>query len=165
LEGGIAQPGPEERVTVEGAFDPVPILWQGGSAALLVSLWVSITLALAHLGGWRSLAREYRATSGFGGRRFHFQSARLGGWVGYNGSLTAGSDVFGLHLSVWSIFRMGHPPLLIPWQEVSVSIEKHRWISVAVLTFARNPGITVRITRHLAEKLAGESRGRFALPP
>jgi hypothetical protein len=164
LEGGFARPGPEERVTVEGTFELVPILTQGGLVALLISLWMGIALALAHLGGWRSLAREYRASSGFAGRRFHFQSGRFGGWVGYNSSLTAGSDVFGLHLSVWSIFRMGHPPLLIPWQEVSVSIEKHRWISVAVLTFARNPGITVRITRRLAERLAAESRGSFALP-
>jgi hypothetical protein len=151
-------------VTVEGTFELVPILTQGGLVALLISLWAGIALALAHLGGWRSLAREYRASSGFAGRRFHFQSARFGGWVGYNGSLTAGSDVFGLHLSVWSIFRMGHPPLLIPWQEVSVSIEKHRWISVAALTFARNPGVTVRITRRLAERLAAESRGSFAVP-
>ncbi len=83
--------------------------------------------------------------------------------MGYNGSLTAGANQFGLHLSVWPIFRIGHPPLFLPWSDVTVAFEKRRWITVVLLRFSRSPTTSVRMTLGLAERLAAESGGSFRL--
>ena len=44
-------------------------------------------------------------------------------WVGYKGALKVGTAPQGLYLAVWPILRLGHPPLLIPWAEISGSGE------------------------------------------
>ncbi len=126
--------------------------------------WALICAGLAHFAGWRFLARQYPASTRFGGRRFHFCSAQFGGWVGYNGSFTPGADRTGLYIAVWPIFRIGHPPLLVPWSEIQVSLEKRRWLSVALLTFMRVPSSRVRISVSLAKRLAAESGGSFDVP-
>jgi hypothetical protein len=121
--------------------------------------WSLICAGLAHFAGWRSLARLYRASTPFQGRRFHFSSAQFGGWVGYNGSFTPGADHTGLFIAVWPIFRICHPPLMVPWSEIQVSVEKRRWLTVVLLTFVRVPSARVRISLRLAERLAAESAG------
>ncbi|MFQ5592000.1 MAG: hypothetical protein ACE5HE_12610 [Phycisphaerae bacterium] len=126
--------------------------------------WALICTGLAHFAGWRSLAREYRATAPFQGRRFHFCSAQFGAWVGYNGSFTPGADHSGLFVAVWPIFRIGHPSLLVPWSEIHASVEKRRWVTVVLLRFAKLPSARVRITFRLAERLAAESAGFFRVP-
>jgi hypothetical protein len=39
--------------------------------------------------------------------------------VNYGGCITAYLGPGGLRLSVWPIFRLMHPPLLIPWDEIT----------------------------------------------
>jgi hypothetical protein len=126
-----------------------------------VVAWSLTCAVLAHFAGWRALAREYPASSPFRGRRFHFCSAQFAAWVGYNGSFTPGADRTGLFVAVWPIFRICHPPLLVPWSEIQVSVEKSRWFTVVLITFARVPSARVRITLRLAKRLAAESAGCF----
>lgn len=38
--------------------------------------------------------------------------------VSYNNCVVAEIAPAGLHLRVWMIFRLRHPPLLIPWSEI-----------------------------------------------
>ena len=38
----------------------------------------------------------------------------------YNNCLTIGVDTAGLYLSPLFFFRIGHPPLFIPWTEISL---------------------------------------------
>jgi hypothetical protein len=128
---------------------------------LLVAL---IVLALSFLGGWRRLGSHYAVGTSFNGRRFHFQSLQLRGWCGYNGCITAGSDAFHLYFSVWFPFRLGHPPLLIPWNDVRARGERRWWIPIVVLSFDREPNVALRISRRLARRLAGETRGNFRVP-
>jgi hypothetical protein len=135
-------------------------LWIVGLGA---AAWSLICTGLARFAGWRSLALEYRAASPFRGRRFHFCSAQFAGWVGYNGSFTPGADRTGLFVAVWPVFRIGHPPLLVPWSEIEISVEKGRWLTVVLLTFARVPSARVRITLRLAKRLAAESAGCFCV--
>ena len=123
--------------------------------------WSLTCAGLAYFAGWRSLAQEYPASSPFRGRRFHFCSAQFAGWVGYNGSFTPGADRTGLFIAVWPVFRLFHPPMLVPWSEIQVSVEKGRWLTVVLLTFARVPSARVRITLRLAKRLAAESAGSF----
>jgi hypothetical protein len=80
-------------------------------------LWCAICLLLSVIGGWRRLAERFPARSQPSGTRYVMQRARVG-LANYKGCLTIYSSHEGLFLSVWPIFRPGHPPLFIPRDEI-----------------------------------------------
>ena len=82
-----------------------------------VALWCVIMLQLSRLGGWHRMAAVFTAKAPAGGQRFSMQSAKVGG-VNYNRCLSIHSSPEGLHIAVWPIFRLGHPPLFLPWDEI-----------------------------------------------
>ncbi|GAA4020916.1 hypothetical protein GCM10022409_00570 [Hymenobacter glaciei] len=52
------------------------------------------------------------------------------GWVSYNGVIRASVAPAGLALSVVFVFRVGHPPLLIPWLALEpVQTRKFLWVT------------------------------------
>jgi hypothetical protein len=65
--------------------------------------------------------------------------------------MTAAEDA--LYLSVSFMFRIGHPPLCIPWSEITVSRTKRFWRSYVVLTLGNQEGIPFRISERIARKL------------
>jgi hypothetical protein len=89
-------------------------------------VWCSVCAVLARLGGWHSLARHYRALGKPNGKRFGMQSARFG-WVDYNGCLSIRVAAEGLYIAMWPMFRLAHPPLLIPWSALRVLGVNDRW--------------------------------------
>ena len=46
------------------------------------------------------------------------ESAKFGFWTGYGNCLTIHASTAGLHLKVWPIFSLGHPPLFLPASEI-----------------------------------------------
>jgi hypothetical protein len=143
---------------------PLPEAWVPVFVPLVfVVLWCLMGVLLAWIGGWGVLARHYPARSDSDGRRFWFRSGRLGG-VNYGGCLILTVSAAGLRVTALPLFRSGHPPLFIPWGDVT-AIAGRTWIFPWVeLTFAQCPGPTFRIARRLAEALARESSGRLRLP-
>ncbi len=107
---------------------------QSGNAAfpllllLLVPLYlVSLMWVLSRLSGWDRLARRFRETGVFYGESWRWQSAQFRGWCGYNNCLTIGTSPEGLHIEVMAVlipFRLFHPPLTIPWNEIEVETGK-----------------------------------------
>lgn len=85
--------------------------------ALFVGMWCVISLMLARLGGWHALAQAHRAASKPVGKRFGMESGSIG-LVSYNGCLTVCVTGEGVYMSVWPMFRLGHPPLFFPWSEI-----------------------------------------------
>ena len=86
-------------------------------------LEASINLAfniasLAAMGGWMTLAGNFRLNGAFIGRRWYLRSAQFRYIVSYGSVLTVGANDQGLYLAVLLPFRLGHPPLLIPWRFV-----------------------------------------------
>jgi hypothetical protein len=67
--------------------------------------------------GWRFLAQRYQ-TSELPGELQSFQSGRVG-LVAFKSVLNVGTSDRGLYLSVFFPFSLAHPPLLIPWSEIS----------------------------------------------
>lgn len=126
-----------------------------------IAMWVSISFLLAAMGGWNVLAKHYSARTSFLGELFWFCSGKLGGLVNYGSCLTLGSNSQGLHLSVLFPFRIGHPPLFIPWSDIVACSKKGWFFHTVDLEFSKSPGNTLRIFRGTAEKLAIESKGRF----
>lgn len=89
--------------------------------AILVPLGIVLTpWLLGRLGGWDRLARRYRAPAGRRPRegQFEFIGSGAFGLGQYNGCLMAGATPVGLYLAMWFPFRVGHPPLLIPWEAI-----------------------------------------------
>lgn len=95
---------------------------------LFVTIWCVVVYLLATLSGWARLAQVYRADERPEGTRFGRQSGKIG-WVTYNNCLTIVVNRQGLHLTLFPLFRIGHPPLSIPWSEFHRLREKHvlRW--------------------------------------
>lgn len=82
-----------------------------------ILIWSLVCVLLAWLGGWQRLARHYRCRHVPKGQPISTFVAMLGP-VNHRGTLTIQAAPEGLYLSMMVLFRMGHPPLLIPWQAV-----------------------------------------------
>lgn len=124
------------------------------------TLWCVIGAFLSYVGGWTKLARRFRCQTAFVGDRWRFQSGAMRGSVQYGNCLTLGSNSHSLYLAVFPLFRFRHPPLLIPWQEVTATRRQllfYRWVR---LELGRDEHIPLSIHSGLADRLqaaAGDS--------
>ena len=127
---------------------------------IIVGFWVAISVLLSHLGGWAALARQYGYSGEFVGERWKRQSGQMRYLMGYNNCLILGANREGLYISVAVPFLLGHPPLFIPWGEISVTREKVLWFKRAQLSLGRETPVPFQISERLADKLkasAGQS--------
>ena len=90
----------------------IPVILVG-----FVLIWSGVVYLLAWLSGWVRLARLYRVTHRPSGPPMSPWVAMLGP-VSYRGALTIQTAPEGLYLSMIVFFRIGHPPLLIPWSAI-----------------------------------------------
>ncbi len=122
---------------------------------ILVTLlcWVIISYVIAHIGGWFRLARFYRFSNVFLGKRWRFQSAQIRWKVGYNNCLTVGASPEGLYLSVMFILRFGYPPLFVPWGDISVTVVKGFFYPVLEFRFRQVPEIPMRVSERLGQEI------------
>ena len=58
-----------------------------------------------------------------------------------------------LYLSMLFLFRIGHPPLCIPWNEFQFARAKFLWLRYVVLTLGNEEKIPMRISERMARKL------------
>jgi len=124
-----------------------------------ISFWIGISFLVAHIGGWTNLGTFYRLSGSFNGECWRFQSAGLRWKVGYNNCLTVGVNPSGLYLSVFFLFRIGHPNLFIPWADISVTWGKRGLLSIYTeFRFRQAPTIPFRVNERLAQRIM-ESAG------
>lgn len=100
------------------------LLGTAGFAVAFPALWSGVTWLMGIVSGWSRLASRYRTDGRAEVTVLSAGSARIGG-AAYNNMLQVGIQPEGLRLSVWRIFRPGHPPLLIPWSDIT-DIEETR---------------------------------------
>ena len=122
-----------------------------------IIFWMLIVKLISKAGGWGALAASYKAAYPFEGTKFRFQSARLRRKTSYNNALTVGANRDGIYLKMSFIFRIGHPPLFIPWEDVSTTTTRVWWTTTIKLEFAKCPKVPLTIRKRLAEKLEGAS--------
>lgn len=94
-----------------------PHAWLWFPLVLIPGMLVLVSFFLSWLGGWRGLAQHYRLDRGGGFPCKHLVSGDMG-WVEYRSCLTVGGDERGLYLATLLPFRLGHPPLCIPWSDI-----------------------------------------------
>lgn len=81
-------------------------------------LWTFVLMSMSFIGGWRRLARRYRATRPPEGRRAIRGMTGMVGITSYNRVLTVTIADDGMFLAPLWMFRIGHPVLFIPWRDI-----------------------------------------------
>lgn len=118
-----------------------------------VGAWAVLFTLISRAGGWALLAEQYRCQETFTGSRWCFQQAQMRWMVGYNNCLTVGADPRGLFVSILFPFRIAHPPLFIPWRDISAASGQFLWVKYIELRLGREVTIPFRISYRLAQKL------------
>jgi hypothetical protein len=74
-------------------------------------------------------------------------------WGHYSGVIRMTTAEDGLYLSVFLLFRIGHPPLCIPWKEIQFGRTRYFFRRYMVLTLGEQEKIPMRISERMARKL------------
>lgn len=140
----------EKRVGCCGCLGTYPF-WTRGFAGW-GGFWFLILSLQGRFGGWATLAESYRLEGDFTGPRWRFQSALLRRWTIYGNCLTIGANPRGLYLAC-PLCRPAHPPLFIPWQDISIADRPFQLFRYKEFRFRREPEIPVLIRPRLAKKI------------
>ena len=118
-----------------------------------LSLFLTVSRIASWWSGWAVLARRFRLRSKFIGSRWHFQSGQMRWLCGYNHCLTVGGNSEGLYLSTSRLFRPFHPPLFIPWTEISF-VRKRAFFQAGVrYELGREAPMPLWVRERLAERV------------
>lgn len=122
--------------------------------ATFVLVWLLVSIVISYTGGWLSLARNFRShASSFTGSKWRGESGMMRGLAHYRNCLVLGANPAGLYLAVLLPFRVAHPPLFIPWNEVTQSKTRIFFINMVRLQLGREHPIPLSIRESLAAKL------------
>ena len=124
--------------------------------------WSGIVFFLSILGGWGTMAESYPERIKIDPQCFSAQRAILGISVNYNGVLNICADYEGLHFSVMFMFRPGHRPFFVPWEDIHAVKKQHFLFQVVEMRFARTQNRPFRIYLKLADQLVAASNGRWS---
>lgn len=109
-----------------------------GFAIFFVTLWCLVCFMISLMGGWFSLSRRFRMQAEpYGEIRSAgplFYRVKMRFRVNYGNVIRLKAAEDALYLSILFLFRIGHPPLCIPWKEIQFSRTKYFWRPYVVLT-------------------------------
>src|SRR5688500_16599070 len=86
-----------------------------------VGMWAGVTLLLAFLSGWTSLARTYRGRLTTVAASVPMGSGVMSRFAiptTYRNILNVAVGPEGVQLSVFPLFALGSPPIVIPWSDL-----------------------------------------------
>ena len=122
-------------------------------AVTVLLFWAVLLTGLGRISGWHELSRHYPLETPFVGTEFRFRSAQIG-WINISGAVMFGVNAEGLQLDVFSLFTYGHPTIVIPWGDISVTQTSGTFTNYFDLHFARVPHTRVRILASLGKQIA-----------
>ena len=118
-----------------------------------VILWLVVSIFIPYLSGWAELARYYRSQIKFDGARWRGCTCHMR-WLGrYEKCVTIGANTKGIHFSVFFPFRIGHPPLFVPWHDVSVREGKTLAWKWTEFRFSQPAGVWMRFYGGLPDEI------------
>ncbi len=130
-----------------------------------VFLWTILAWFIALLSGWRLLAQRFRTKrSSFPRQKWYMQSARTRFGTHYNGCLTIGADSAGLYLAPMFLFRSGHPPLFIPWSEISFERKQFLFFRSVEFRLGSSEKIRFKVNGNLGAKLEAAAGPNWPTP-
>jgi len=123
-------------------------------AIFFLVLWLLVNFIISRLTGWARMAAHYPSVGGFSGKLWRFQTITTRRGMGYKGSTTVGADSRGLYLSLFFIFRFGHPPFFVPWRDITITERQMFKFRALELRFRKTEDLPVRIFAKLGDRLA-----------
>lgn len=124
-------------------------------------IWLVMMVVVSHIlsrvSGWHALAEVYRQDEPFQGRVWRFQRGQFRYLMSYKNCVTVGADSNGLYIALLFLFRIAHPPLFIPWREISVSRGKVLWVKTVNFKLGRELQIPFIVRETLGEKIRLEA--------
>ncbi len=132
------------------------LVWLGG-AVLFLAFGYAICALLASLSGWSWMAQSYALCRALPKERRSFVAARVGS-VSYRGCLHVAADEEGLYLWVMAAFRAAHPPLFIPWGDISASSGASPYAPMIRLRTSAVPQTTIDLPLGLAAWVKQQAR-------
>jgi hypothetical protein len=131
----------------------LPVLLLATGAAFICF----ICFLISFISGWFKLSQRFRAQSEPYGeiRRVgpFFYTVYMRYWGHYSSIVRMIAAGDALYLSVILPFRLFHPALRIPWNEVAFGRTKFFWRRYVVLTLGEQERIPMRISERMARKL------------
>ncbi len=143
---------------------PEPVFIVPGAFLGFAAIWTAVVWIIGQVGGWSALGETFRSRDEFRGKKWRFQSGRLRYYMGYNNCVTIGADPSGLHLSLFFIFRIGHPDLFIPWEYINVTPGRTMFVETFELRFRGVPVVPLVVRRSLGGRLAAGARDSWPGP-
>jgi hypothetical protein len=128
-----------------------------GLLVFFAALWCFLSFFISMIGGWFLLSKRFHAQAAPYGETKSagplFYGVKMRFRVNYGNviKLVAAEDA--LYLTILFFFRVGHPPLRIPWNEIQFSRAKFLWLRFVVLTLGNEEKIPMRISERMARKL------------
>lgn len=89
--------------------------------------WVLAAFMISRTGGWSALAERYGTDRPEPPNTRSMQWATFG-WASYKGVIKIGYSDDGLYLGMMVLFRIFHPPLLIPWSAIRRRTRGRYWM-------------------------------------
>lgn len=124
--------------------------------------WILVSFTFAIFTGWHKLAEQYRTYEKPGVKLLQAVHVTWGSSLMAGTIYTLGSTYKGLYLGVLFPFRIGHPPLLIPWRDISAKKVKRLVVSKIQLEFKYGLSKPFEISENVAEKLKAGSNGQLS---
>lgn len=129
---------------------------------LAVAIYVGAMSFMAVLSGWRKLLLTYRSNKTItGGATQSFVVGRFN-TVKYNGTLFLRATEEGLTISMFPVLRLGHPAILIPWNDLVVPdapVQGLGWLVLSSPIHASGaPSVEMRFTTGVTDWIISQKR-------
>jgi hypothetical protein len=139
-----------------------------GFIVIFPIFWCAIVVLISRVSGWARLAERYHTNEAAQGPAWRFESASMRWNSRYGNIVTLSAEAQGLRIALFPLFRPGHPPLLVPWNEISARPASFRVLfrTPMELRFARAPEIPfcLRETAFLRIQAAAGGHLRLTTP-
>lgn len=108
---------------------------------------------------WAKLAARYAWEGPLPAPRTRGGYGWFNGWCGYKGCLVVAADEQALYLSLWRLLSPFHPPLRIPWSELTVAgPAKVFWRRCVELRFKALPDLRLALSQRTYDAVQDEAR-------
>lgn len=121
--------------------------------AMIALVWTGVSIVLSFAGGWFELARRFRGSKDFDGSSWRWQSAQMRWVAAYHNCITVGASQEGLYVAPFFPFRLAHPPLFIPWNEITYSKSTILFAPMTCFQLGREQQIPFWVPEKLGQKL------------
>lgn len=126
----------------------------GSVVIIMISLvWILVSVVLSFAGGWFALAQRFRFARDFSGSYWRWQSAQMRWIAAYHNCITVGASPEGLYVAPFFPFRLAHPPLFIPWNEISYSKSTILFAPMTCFHLGREQQIPFWVPEKLGQKI------------